>query len=643
MGIFDNVNWGDLLTSGLNLLGSKQNAGANQQTANTYAQQTKFNPYNVLAGNSGVLFNGNSALGSLSKPYQDIQGQLTSGAGGLLGNIGQTFQSGGINPFLQGSFDQYNQGSPQAPSNLGSQFNTAGQGFLNSLGGFDPNQAAGNYTNVLRQQAQPGNERAAQGLAQNLFNTGRLGTTGGQGLFGELINQQNQQDLGFQQAGMQYGGQEQNRIAGLGQSFGQLGDQLNSNTFNQTNARAQQRFQNAMQLFGAGQQNSQNQLGAGLGLLQGSQGLDSDLLKAIQTGGYLGGASSSANSTAYNPSLQAGVAGNNASSAGWLGLAQSLGLPDMLGGQLSKLFGGSGGSQMSTPLTDPGVDQNNVPNPNFNFNDPTDPKYAFSGAGGQAASNPTGSIYGPTSGNAMMRGLFGDNSYDFLGGPGSLPSGLQNLDFSKTLNDPNLTNAQVAQNLGVDPKLLGGSGFNLGKVTSGIGDALGIYGGVKQGGVQGYTQAANSAASLAGYDIPALGYTDAVSKAVKGDIPSAAISAISTYLPVAGVAFAAGSLLNKAFMGGKAEDRNWALLTQAGGVKNIILPGGHSAAFNGAALPDGRLISGQDSKKLADLYWYATQEGTHQQELADFLKNVQPAKLPRGYHWDQEKRQLVRD
>lgn len=227
--------------------------------------------------------------------------------------------------------------------------------------------------------------------------------------------------------------------------------------------------------------------------------------------------------------------------------------------------------------------------------------------------------------------------YDFLGGTASTPSGLQNLDFSKTLNNPNASNAEVAQNLGVDPNLLTenlGGDYGVKDFASDAGNALGIYSGIKQGGAAGYAGAAKSAANLAGYNVPGLGYVDAVDKAVKGDIPSAAISAISTYLPVAGVAFAAGSLLNKAFMGGKTEDRNWALLTQGGGVKNVVLPGGHSAAFNGAALPDGRLISGADAKKLADLYWQATQEGTHQQELADFLKNVQPAKLPRGYTWD---------
>lgn len=607
---FGNIDWGGLLKAGLNAYGASQNAGANQQAANTYAQQTKFNPYNVVAGNQGVLFNGNSALASLSQPYQNLQGQLTSGASGLLGGIGAQYQNGGINPQLQGSFDQYNNSAPQNSQDLSGQFNASAQGFLGGLGSFDPNQAAQSYSNNLRQQAAPGNQLAAENLAQGLFNSGRLGSTGGQGLYGQLVNQQNQQDLGFQIAGQQYGGQEQSRLAGLAGQQAQLGSQFGQQQYDQTNARAQARFQNAMSLFGAGQQNLQGQLQGGLGLLQGSQGLDQGLLQAIQTGGYLGGASSSANQQAYNPSMQANVAGNNASSAGWLGIAQSLGLPDMLGGEIGKLLGGgsggtSGGSNGATGSWA------QLPN------EPTIPQ-GFNGAGGQATNSAGG----------------------FLGGMANLPNGLQDLDYS------GLQNAPLSQ-LGVNPNMLGnsGSGLDLNKAISGAGNVAGIYQGVKQGDAAGYLGAANSAAGLVGKKIPGAEYAGIINNIVKGNYTSGGSSYAGLGMDLAGLytggistaGNVAASLINKSFTGHGDENRNFAAWEGSTGAKLITVPVGRTA-ISGYSL-GGKLLDDGYAKDVAGAYYGMTQAPDGDREgwtkkYTDLIANPEEVKLPKGYTWD---------
>jgi hypothetical protein len=104
----------------------------------------------------------------------------------------------------------------------GQNFLNAGQGLLggyqnqnfNNLRGnlqtnFDPNAASSNYTNLLRQQAQPQEQQAASSALSQLFNSGRLGTTGGMQAYQTLMDSQNQADIGRQVAGQQFGLQQQ--------------------------------------------------------------------------------------------------------------------------------------------------------------------------------------------------------------------------------------------------------------------------------------------------------------------------------------------------------------------------------------------------------------------------------------------------
>jgi hypothetical protein len=79
----------------------------------------------------------------------------------------------------------------------------------NMITNFDPNQAGSDYTNLLRQQAQPQEQQATNSLANRLFASGRLGTTGGAGMMGSMQQANQQADIGRQVAGQQFGLQQQ--------------------------------------------------------------------------------------------------------------------------------------------------------------------------------------------------------------------------------------------------------------------------------------------------------------------------------------------------------------------------------------------------------------------------------------------------
>lgn len=342
--------------------------GAND--AKSFARKTSFKPYNINTGYGSSSFDGNTATARLSDFQQQLQDYLNKTGTGFLNNAQSSFQNNGVTPGMQQDLGTYDRQQSKGPdygtsgqSFLGqlgglfnqqlgmaktnpyqaqqNQFGNSANQFLGSLGSTDPAQLAQNYTSTLRQQAQPQNQRAVNSTVQGLFNTGRLGSSGGADILGQLSNSQNQQDLGFQQAGMDYSGNEQSRIAGLANQFGntsgmfgQLGNQFQQNAYGNANnflsaynnidqqgfnnsavssqlqdTRANNRFTNAMSLFDAGNKNTSLGLAGGSlgqGLLGQSQGIDQNLLAMIQAGGNLGSQRSQANVQAYQPVMQAG-------------------------------------------------------------------------------------------------------------------------------------------------------------------------------------------------------------------------------------------------------------------------------------------------------------------------------------------------
>lgn len=294
---------------------------------NAAANASKYQPWNSRAtGIGGAMFNRGQL--SLSEDYDarqrsDVVNPMLLNQLGAFGNSQQN-QLG--SDFLRGSYNTANQGSDanlqglfganqMAPNffgsgdtfqqqalgaqGLGSQAlqgsqggyggqsylqagqNFLGQGYQNQdflggvnggmLGNFNPNDASSNYTNLLRQQAQPMEQQAASSALTSLFGSGRLGTTGGQNAYGQLINQQNQADIGRQVAGQQFGLQQQLQ-AQQGYDAARANQQgLMLNQFGANQAGQQQQFGLAQQLgqTGAGLYGSSlNNAGMGLGIGQ---------------------------------------------------------------------------------------------------------------------------------------------------------------------------------------------------------------------------------------------------------------------------------------------------------------------------------------------------------------------------------------
>lgn len=303
-------------------------ANKNSDAAQSAAQAGQFTPYNIFGPSGSAGFMGNNAFLENNPQSQYLNDMYSGGAGGLFGNYlnGQNGGPGNINE-LAGEYDQSNAGSGgQGMMDLGNQF-------LGQLGSTDPNQLASSYASNIRSLEAPAESRAANGLATRLFSQGRLGATGGQSMFGELMNQQNQAEIQRQIAGQQYAGNEQSRL-------GQLGSNLQTMGY----GRVQDRFNRAQSLFGAGQQN-QNQLlqgfQAGNNANLNNQGM---LLNMANLGAQTGTGASMQNFAAQQPVLAAQQSQN---AALYGGLGSALGNIDW-GGLLSRSppvstgYGGAG-------------------------------------------------------------------------------------------------------------------------------------------------------------------------------------------------------------------------------------------------------------------------------------------------------------
>lgn len=259
---------------------------------------------------------------------------------------------------------------------------------------------------------------------------------------------------------------------------------------------------------------------------------------------------------------------------------------------------------------------------NYKSNQRTSSPPRPSAAGGEAATAPTtnlGSIAPSSSGQSYSTLPYND-SLNF----GANWNGMNDADLSKSLGT---TGAMKA----IDDS----GGLSLGEIGKGAGSAYNIYSGLQEGGATGYAKAAGGAASLAGYDVPALGYVGAAQQALKGDVPGAAVSAISTYLPVAGLGFAAAGLANKSINAKGDEKRNLsAFLTDNPlGIQGMIQPQGNKAAgfMSGWLTGDGKVLQHDYMEKLAGAYYGSRQgDSSWTKQYQDLLANPVYATMPKG-------------
>lgn len=264
----------------------------------------------------GISFSNGSLNMGGNEYYDQILGQLGSllgsGNDGLAGLIGAGQQAmSGLGPINLTGADA------ELLANLKStaldQFNTLGM---------TPAEIGAQKTSLLDQLAAPKEALARNNLTDNLFATGRLGSTGGQLENQSLLEAQNTAALQRQLAGMEYGRSVQaDALSRLGSTIG-LGEQLTQGQFARdlglAGANAQRtlsRFGIAGSLFDAQNQAPMN-LFSQLGALQGLQlnPFQAALQAAIgQSNSYLGASNALAGIASSTPSpfldLATGVLG----------------------------------------------------------------------------------------------------------------------------------------------------------------------------------------------------------------------------------------------------------------------------------------------------------------------------------------------
>ena len=307
--------------------------------------------FNFDASGRGSI---NSSLGSFDPFLSALQAQAGAGF---------NFGSGGLPSFLTGAFDS-STAALQAP-NLQSFGNVGGasalQGILQNSAGLasaNPFALGAATTDQLRQRSTRSNQNAVNKTFDRLFASGGLANqTTREQVTGDLSRQLDEQDLGFQLAGLEQGRAIQGDAFGRTQgAFGGL-EAFGARGFGEQLAGAQLGGQFANQRFGLAQglqqaQMQQMQVGQGLGLqaLQGATGLSqlplSFLSAGLQAQGLrsdaaLGGAAGQSKlaSQASSPLLGAlGAVGQFGSAIGGFG-----GLGAALG-----MFGGGGKPNVGT-------------------------------------------------------------------------------------------------------------------------------------------------------------------------------------------------------------------------------------------------------------------------------------------------------
>lgn len=457
--------WGAVIGAGAALLGSSMQAGAadrnsaaSQATAANELNATKGYGITGPFGQSYINSNNGSAGASLSGPYGGIESGLLGGAGQSYGALSGLLGTGGITPLLANAYSQYQGNLPSAslsnvpnfmpsaffgnPQNylglangsqglaaqylgqasnptqiqnngFGAQLTGAGAGLLGQYSQYNPQQTAAQYAGALNALQAPQQQVAAQGLAQQLFNSGNLGSTGGANQLGALETSQGLQQQANNVAGMQLGQQNQLGMLGMANQLGASGTNLDmgyaglnsslqqaamsnygnamgqalnignfgtnalynqSNTafnrgmtldttqFGQQGQLAQNLFNANLGIQGAGLSNIGAYQNAGSGMLSGAQSIDQSLLNQIMMGGQLGAMRSGAAISAGNTALAGQIAANNTNASMYSGLFNSIGnanwgslfKPNSTGGSMGGTNYGNMATQGGYAYNDPG-------------------------------------------------------------------------------------------------------------------------------------------------------------------------------------------------------------------------------------------------------------------------------------------------
>ncbi len=268
------------------LLGAITGSGSIKKANKKARAAAEFTPFNV---------SGPFGSGTISKEGITSSGGPGAEQVGGFQNLAQLFQ-GIASGAPTGQFDALDPNSAfaqaQAAGGGGAAFSQAGEGFLQSLQGFDADAFTNQQLERLRGLARPGEERAVNSMANRLFSSGRLGgddTKSGQ-VFGDLAQAQEMSDLQRQLAAIGLSRDEMTNRAGMATQFANTGAGLDQagiqNFLAQLSAGtsvggAQQQFQTG---------SLQNALGATAGISTALQPSQQQIQNLLAGGGLISGA-----------------------------------------------------------------------------------------------------------------------------------------------------------------------------------------------------------------------------------------------------------------------------------------------------------------------------------------------------------------
>lgn len=235
----------------------------------------------------------------------------------------------------------------------------------------------------------------------------------------------------------------------------------------------------------------------------------------------------------------------------------------------------------------------------------------------------------------------------------SLANNTQLGDLSNVFSDSiqGMSDQQLANYLGSDPAIFDSSTFDVGDALGTAGNLAGVATGINEGGAGGYAKAAANAAALAGYG-GAVPYVGVASDLAQGNYYGAGVDVAGLAMgsPIAAIGNLAAAYANKAFLGDASKDRNMSAFNQVnplGLIPQHVVLG--RTAWDGYYDPkSGKFFSPQYVGDLAGS-WYgavAAPDGNQDQwsqKYQDYLANPQYIDMPRGYHWDENSRKVVRN
>jgi len=373
-----------------------------------------FNPWNVSGPGGSIGFDGNQMSMGFSPQQQGMFDALGLGAMGQFGggaNAAYQNFAGSMGGQMPGLWNQFYDASNNVPTDAFNQFQSqmgqmggmamdgAGQAFGQAFG---PGQNAGQYdelfgqgmgllgqnfddvaaerTNLLRQQAQPFEDRAQNAMFQKMHSMGQMASTTGGRNMGEFGDALTRADLGRQLAGQDLGMNllAQNRQTGMGM----LGQALQGRGMNMQhqlgmgnlgmgmlgqagqfagmgldgavgmsdmiNSRATQRLSEAQNMLFGGQNMQNQQYQNALAMLMQQQGMLQGLGNMGTLGANLGGmgANAGANQAQYLAQNNQSGLGSFLSNAGGQLFDKGMEhfLPKIFGGGATNEQGGAGGS-----------------------------------------------------------------------------------------------------------------------------------------------------------------------------------------------------------------------------------------------------------------------------------------------------------